>query len=159
MEFFRSLQFFIFSLTLTILWSGQSYAFDFGLASDFHAVRTNDTALTAAQEFGHIMLQEYLIMESQGNSTTYALAANLKATVSGGIRDGFHVGGGMGLRSTSGRRSDTYFNGILGFHFEPASRVSVHVDGGISFANDNNNSSVQIGGDSALWGVSLLYHL
>jgi hypothetical protein len=134
-----------------------------GLASDYHAVRTTDTALTGlflVSDDG--LIQGYFVYENSevnNTGTTYGFALNYKHLIAGTGENGFHVGAGIGVGSFPRDKSFMHINGLVGFRYSPASQVYLHVDGGISVGSADSKTEVMIGGNSALFGITLAYLL
>ncbi|MEQ1877304.1 MAG: hypothetical protein ABL958_11715 [Bdellovibrionia bacterium] len=134
-----------------------------GLASDYHAVRSVNPALTGmflVSDEG--IIQTYFIYENQEvNSTgsSYGIALNYKHLISGSGEGGFHIGGGIGIGSFPKDKTFMHVNALGGFRWSPASRVYLHIDGGATFGQADSKSEVMIGGNSFLMGLSLVYLL
>ncbi len=130
-----------------------------GLASDFHATRSNDTAITGIWSLNNgQFVQGYFMVESNGTTTFSAVGAAYKYTISGDEAEGLHVGGGLGIGGSDGNNF-THINGIVGFHFGVARQISIHIDGGISVGSANSKSETYFNGNSPLFGLSAVYNI
>ena len=134
-----------------------------GLASDYHAVRSVDTALTALFALGETDdIQAYFIFANQdvnNTGTTFGISAAYKHLVSGSDDGGFHLGAGLGFGTFPKDKSFVHVNGIAGFRFSVARQVLVHVDGGLSAGTADGKTEIMIGGNSLLFGLTLAYQL
>jgi hypothetical protein len=131
----------------------------FGLASDYHVVRTEETALTGIFFVGASgMVQPYFVVVSS-DPTLFGMGGSYKHTVSGDSSDGLHVGGGMGFGTFAKDKNFVHFNGIAGFHFSIAKHILIHIDGGLTVGTADSKNQLYIGGHSSIFGLSALYRM
>lgn len=146
--------------------STYNYEWGVGFSSAANIVYNNDTALTAVYHLNEkSLIQGYFIMDQVGGESINGLGAAYKYNLSGTAVTGFHVGGGLGLGKYSATKNFMHIVGIVGFHFPMHKKISVHIDGGLVFTNDDNatqnkkDSNLLIQGMSEHFGASLIYML
>jgi hypothetical protein len=157
------MKYFLCALVLCVTQTARAENPAVGLASDFHAVRTTDTALTAL--FGvndQDLIQGYFVFansDAANTGTSFGIAGTYKHLISGSDDGGFHIGGGLGMGSFPKDKSFVHINGVIGFRFVIAKYVTAHVDGGLSIGSADSKTEFLIGGNSALFGLTLAYQL
>jgi len=140
--------------------SRSSSSIALGLASNSQLLARSETALTGLFSVTRKGAIQGFFMSPSSDPNTYSIGALYKHVVSGSTKRGFHVGGGLGIGDYADDLSFFHIMANAGFRFTIQKRIQIHVDGGLTITDDDpDDSQTEITGNSAVFGLSLLYIL